>query len=709
MLHDIKQPIESLPSTSFVTIKRLKSIGINTYWDLLNYFPFRYENYSLISPINRLQIGEVVTIRGKIIKTGNVFTKRGFKIQKVVVSDNTGKIDVNWFNQSYLLRILKPGMTISIAGEVKFFGNTKTLEPRDFEIIKDNGNDMSIHTGRIVPIYSEKNGLSSKTIREKIWHVKNTHACFLREILPNEIISFNNLIDEQSAYQNIHFPESKDLTYKSRERLAFDELFIIQLSAAMVKKDWEKEKVGNMFSVETQNFASLQNFINSLPFKLTTAQRRVVNEIINDLKKSQPMNRFLEGDVGSGKTVVAAIAAYLSYLNGFQTLFMAPTEILANQHYQTLKSLFTNDKKISSVRNGFKPFPTTPTIGLQTGSNKAIDKIPRSRKNVNKNNFDILVGTHALISKKLSLQKVGLVIIDEQHRFGVAQRALLKEKGLNPHLLTMTATPIPRTMAMTIFGELDLSVIDEMPKGRIPIKTFLVPREKRESGYGWIKEQINKYSIQVFTICPLIEESDIETMQSVKAATKEYERLKKDIFPEFKLGLLHGRIKSKEKNAVMKDFKDNKYDILVSTPVVEVGIDIANATIMLIEGAERFGLAQLHQLRGRVGRSDKQSYCLLYSESTDEKVIKRLHYFSKTQNGMDVAEYDLKMRGPGDIFGSRQHGYLNLKIASLSDFDLIAKSKKAVNYFMNKYSDLKKFEEIKNRLKEYRVKQISRD
>ena len=691
MVNLFKSPIENLPSTSAITIKRLKSIGIETYWDLLNYFPFRYENYSLISPIDKVQNGETVTIKGKILKIINLYTKTGLKIQKAKVSDDSGNVNVVWYNQPYLLRVLRPGLNISLSGDVKGFFNDISIEVKEYEII-DTLNAQTIHTGRLVPVYSEKKGLSARLLREKIFFLINHIATDryqygISEFYPAEIVSFNKLLNEKEAYEQIHFPQNSEIVKKARERLAFDELFTIQLSARLIRNEWNKENVANPFMVETSLMTSLQEFINNLPFELTSAQKRSVAEIIADLQKSRPMNRFLEGDVGSGKTVVAAIACYLAYLNGYQSLFMAPTEILAMQHYQTIQKLFKKEKL---------------KIAIQTGSQKKL----RSQQKIR--DYDIIIGTHALLTKGLKFDRVSFVVIDEQHRFGVVQRAMLKEKGINPHLLTMTATPIPRTVALTIYGELDLSVIDEMPKGRLPVKTFLVPKEKRESGYDSIKKQIIKYKTQVFIICPLIEESEVETMKSVKAATKEFERLKKEVFPEFKLGLLHGKIKSKEKERIMQDFKDKKLDILVATSVVEVGIDISNATIMMIEGAERFGLAQLHQLRGRVGRGDIQSYCLLYTESTSENVIERLQLFTRTQNGIQVAEYDLKLRGPGEIFGSRQHGYLDLKVASLSDFVLIDKSKKAVNYFLTKYS-IAKFPEIKKRLDEYRVKQISRD
>lgn len=683
--------IENLPNTSSITIRKLKSLGINTYFDLLNYFPYRYENYSVISKIDKLQPEETITVGGKIIEAKNQYTRSGLKIQKVIITDETGKIEVNWFNQPYLIRLFKIGETISVAGLVKQFGSKLIIEPKEYEI-----GEKQIHTGRLIPIYSEKKGLSSRTIREKIFYVLNIllpsferpHKVGTEEFLPLEIISYNNLLNEFDAFKNIHFPDNLDFANKARERLAFDELFNLQLANNLIKKQWQEERVGNAFTVRNAYMRSLHEFITSLSFKLTNDQNKAIKEIIDDLKKTAPMNRFLQGDVGSGKTVVAAIACYLAYLNGYQSLFMAPTEILANQHFQTISVLFKN-------------YPIK--IGLQTASKK-INILSSLRP---WDRYNVVIGTHALISKKFNLDKIGLVVIDEQHRFGVNQRALLKEKALNPHLLTMTATPIPRTVALTLYGELDLSYIEEMPQGRLTIKTFLVPKEKRISGYDWIKKQIRKNNAQVFIVCPLIEESESETLKSIKAAKIEFENLKK-IFTGFKLGLLHGKIKSREKEQIMSDFKNKKIDILVCTPVVEVGIDIPTATIMIIEGAERFGLAQLHQLRGRVGRSNIQSYCFLFTENQTEKIKNRLKFFSKNNSGVKLAEYDLKSRGAGNIFGTEQHGFVNLKIASLTDYELINKTKKAVEYFVGKYN-VKDWEGLKERVKKYKGEQISRD
>ncbi|MCX7956075.1 MAG: ATP-dependent DNA helicase RecG [Patescibacteria group bacterium] len=684
MIQEENIKIESLPKTSPLTIKKLKSLGINTYFDLINYFPFRYEDYSIVSKIAFLQPEEKITICGKIIDIKQNIARSGLKIQIFIIEDDTGKIEAIFYNQPYLLNLFKKNQIVSISGKVEKYGRKITLAPFEYEL-----GESKIHTGRIIPIYPEKKGLSSKTIREKIKTV--LESIIIPEILPEEIINFNDLIAENQAYQQIHFPSSKENLKKARKRLAFDEFFLIQLSSALVKENWKKERVNQQFVFDEKIKEKINFFISRLPFKLTSDQQKVWKEILFDLQKSSPMNRLLQGDVGSGKTIVAGLACYFNFLNGFQTLFMAPTEILAQQHYQTFEKIFS-----------YLPDNEKPKISLLTSSKKIINK-----KIKEKINSDIVIGTHALISKKNQYQKVSLVIVDEQHRFGVKQRAELKAKGLNPHLLTMTATPIPRTVALTLYGELDFSTILQMPKGRLPIKTFYVPKSKRENCYQWIKNQIKNFKAQVFIVCPLIEESEVETMRSVKAAKKEYQALLK-IFSGFRLALLHGKMKSKEKEEIMKNFAQKKFDILVTTPVVEVGVDIPGATIILIEAGERFGLAQLHQLRGRVGRNDKQSYCFLFTEKEDKNIVNRLKLFAKISNGSELAQKDLEIRGPGDIYGTKQHGFVDLKIASFSDFSLIEKTKNAINYFFN-HKKLDNFEELKKRLSKFELEKISKD
>lgn len=679
------QPIDKLPRTSPMTIKRFQKIGIETFWDLLHYFPFRHEDMSIVTTIAQAQPGEKVTLQGEITDIKTEYSRRGLKLQKAKLTDSTGTIHLVWYNQPYLVTLLK-NQNVWIAGVVETFGKNKTMKPEEYEIISDH---KPIHLGRIVPIYSQVYGLSTKTIREKVFYVLQqvlTNSSY--EYLPDSIRNSHKLMEETEALQTIHFPDRMTDLDAAKDRLGFDELFAKVLSSKLVKKEWEKEVVTKPFSFTKKREKEIQTFIKSLPFELTGAQKRTVDEIMADLKKPNPMNRFLQGDVGSGKTAVAAIGAYVAYLNKSQTLVMVPTEILAQQHFKTMSTMFAK-------------YPVK--VALQTQANKTFTK-----KNTDTSEYDIIIGTQALLSGYVNFDNVGLVIVDEQHRFGVRQRAQLKQKGVNPHLLTMTATPIPRTVSLTLYSELDLSLIDEMPKGRLPIKTHVVSTAKRQDGYKWIREKIKQKGEQVYVICPLIEESESETMTSVKAANKEYEYLKKEIFTDCKVALLHGKMKSADKDAVMKDFKDKKYDILVSTSVVEVGIDVPNATIMIIEGAERFGLAQLHQLRGRVGRGHKQSYCFLFTSSKEAEKSSRLQFFAKTNSGMKLAEFDFKIRGPGDLYGTQQSGYSDLKVADLTDIKLVHKVKDAVDQFMKSYN-VTDFPLLKERIDRYGVEQVARD
>ncbi len=669
---DLTTPVNMASRAYKMYSSRLEKLGIKRIEDFLFHIPFRYDDFSLISKIGEVQEGETVTIKGEVTEIRNEYT-RWKKLQKAKVKDETGEIEVIWFNQPYLAKTIKKGDKISLSGKITLFRNTKMLQSPDFEIIFNECE--IIHTGRLVPIYPETRGVSSKWLRRQVFNLLKTAE--IKEYLPETIINKNNLIDLEEALNKVHFPKNLDEVEKARKRLSFDELFLIQLNSLKRKKEWDEKKLKKPFKVLTFK-EKIEKFLESLPFELTNAQKRVVKEIFSDFAKEKAMNRLLEGEVGSGKTVIGAIAMYLCFLNGFQSILMAPTEILAKQHYETINKLLKPFKiKVKLLTSSLKP--------------KKIDA-------------DILIGTHALLYQKKLMDNIGFVIIDEQQRFGVEQRAVLRSLGKNPHVLTMTATPIPRTVALTMYGDLDLSFLDEMPKGRRKIKTWLVPIEKRKGAYNWIEKEIKNNKSQAFIICPLIEES--ENLISVKAVTKEYELLKNNIFPKLKLGLLHGRMKGKEKNKILKEFKDKKYDILVSTPVVEVGIDISNATIMVIEQSERFGLAQLHQLRGRVGRGDKQSFCLLFTSSTSSKTIERLKSMEIIDFGPKLAELDLKLRGPGQIFGTLQHGIPNLKIASFSDFELIKQTRKEAEETIDQ---LDKLETLKAKIKEIENKNISPD
>lgn len=656
---DLNTAVAALRFVGPIYARRLEKLGIYSIKDLLYHFPFRYDDLSHLSPIADTVDGELVTIQGNIWQIKNLRTRAGKFMTTAVVNDGSASIDAVWFNQPYLTKTLKTNIKVNLSGKVGLFKGRLSLVSPDFEVIKEGSG--SIHTARLVPIYPETYGVSSKWLRSRIKPLLDSFSGELKEFLPEQIVETNKLIPRNVALRQIHFPNNLSESNEARQRFSFEEMFVIQLRALIKKNEWQKQKVGLKFKV---NQKDIDNFTASLPFELTNSQKKVNQEILGDLIKSSPMNRLLEGDVGSGKTVVAALAIYLCYLNGYKSALMAPTEILAKQHYQTL------DRLLSGL--GMK-------ILLQTGSTKMIRK---------ESKFDCAVGTHALLTEKLNLNDLGLIVIDEQHRFGVEQRAILRSRGKPAHFLTMTATPIPRTMALTIFGDLDLSVIDEMPKGRKIIKTYLVPPEKRDSSYRFIKEHV-KNGEQVFIIAPFIEPS--ETLSTIRAVNTEYKRLSEEVFEDLKIGLLHGKLKSKEKDDILKRFRDREFDILVSTPVVEVGIDIPGATIMMIEGADRFGLAQIHQLRGRVGRNDLESFCLLFTDNPSPEILSRLKLLERLQIGMGIAEADLHFRGPGDVYGIVQSGLPNLKIASFNDVGLINDTHKSAQAFLEKENDLTNF------------------
>ena len=646
---DLDSSVGEIPLVGPVYQKRLEKLKIRSIRDLLYHIPIRYNDFSQMAKISHCRVGETLTLRGSLNSLKNQYTKSGKKIQIAEVEDSTGKITIVWFNQPFLTRTLYPGTDLSLSGKIDWFGTKKAMVSPEYEITRLGAE--TVHTGKIVPVYPETYGVSSKWLRTKIKLAYLTCGEEIKEYLP-ETYGFITLPE---AIMSIHFPNTLKDAEVARRRLAFDELYFLQSQSLKRKHAWQKNWAAYQLTI---NKLAIDKFKNSLPFTLTKSQDLAVNEILVDLKRSFPMNRLLEGDVGSGKTVVAATAAFAAFVNGYQTVIMAPTQILAQQHFNTLKQLF------SRVSNSVK-------IKLVTSATS----IEQSKS------FDIFVGTHALIHQKLNLDKVALVVIDEQHKFGVEQREhLIKKSGqgrIAPHILTMTATPIPRTVALTFYGDLDLSTLTEIPAGRQRITTWVVPPEKREGAYGWIDSQITDHDSQVFVVCPLIEESKKETMKDVKAVTAEYKKLTR-LFGKLKVGLLHGRLKAEEKTKVIKRFRNRDISLLVTTPVVEVGIDIPNATIMVVEAAERFGLAQLHQLRGRVGRGLSKSYCLLFAESPSEKALKRLNAMRQNLSGFELAELDLTLRGPGEIFGLRQHGIPDLKIASWRDIDLIKKAKEVV-------------------------------
>jgi len=666
---DLDSPVTKLRGISTVYAKRLERLGVRTIRDLLYLIPRRHDDFSKLKTINQLEYGEEVTIVGTVWETENRETRKGMTITTSIIADGTATIKATWFNQPYLVQRLKPGRQIVISGKVDQYLGHLTFQSPEWEPLEEE----LIHTGRLVPVYPLTKGLSARWLRRLTKATVDHWSKRLTDHLPSDLRERLDLIDLQTSISQIHFPGSWEMWERARRRLSFDEFLLIQLGVLRQRRDWQ-ELPGRAMAVDEE---LLRSFIASLPFALTDAQRRALQEITEDMERPRPMNRLLQGDVGSGKTVVAAAAMLMAVANGLQAVMMAPTEILAEQHYKTITELLEGiseamKRDLRELKKLRPSDPSVPSLRLLTGSlsNKEKEEIHRQ---IAAGEVDIMVGTHALIQEGVEFKALGLAVIDEQHRFGVRQRAILRQKGYNPHVLVMSATPIPRTLALTIYGDLDISIIDEMPPGRQEIKTrWLMPRE-RERAYSFLRSQIAKER-QAFIICPLIEESEkVET----KAAVVEYERLQKEVFPDLKLGLLHGRMKAKDKEEIMGRFYRGELDILVSTPVVEVGIDVPNATVMLVEGADRFGLAQLHQFRGRVGRGEHQSYCLLLADSPGIGGEERLKIIEGTQDGFLLAEEDLKMRGPGEFFGTRQSGLPDLKVAKLSDVRILEQARAA--------------------------------
>jgi len=670
-------PVEKIPYVGKIYAQRLARLGISSVRDLLYHFPFRYQDYTQTTKINLLVPDRDVAVQGKIIQIENIRTKWGKFLTKAAVADESVAIEVIWFNQPYLTQTIKEGVRVGLAGKVENFGGKTSLISPDFEVLEEGA--VPTHTAGLVPVYPETARLTSKWLRSRIRSLLDSVE--IKEFIPEEIRQERQLLPLRESLEKIHFPKKFSDIEKARQRFALEELLLFNLRSLKQRLVWEKQKTPLPISYDRFR-GKIDQFVEKLPFSLTKAQKSVLDEIFKDLGGEKPMNRLLQGDVGSGKTVVAAVAAYLTHLNGAKTVFMAPTEILADQHFQTLSGLLS---------------PSGIKIAIQTGSRK-----PNNQKTEQPDNYDLWVGTHALFYKKGDFQKVGLVVIDEQHRFGVEQRAQLLQKtgsAMIPHLLTLTATPIPRTLALTVYGDLDLSVLDELPPGRKRIKTFVVPAQKREDGYRWIRQRV-KAGGQAFVICPLIEESEAESMKQVKAATAEFEAISR-IMPDVKVGLLHGRMKSQEKTKTMGSFKRGEIGVLVSTPVVEVGIDVPNATIMVVEAAERFGLASLHQLRGRVGRGEKESFCFIFAEKESAESIDRLRALEQNESGFQLAELDLKRRGPGEIYGVKQHGLTELKVADLTNSRLLKDAQEAARSIFQGDFPLKEYPELKAELERF--------
>ncbi|TET50775.1 MAG: ATP-dependent DNA helicase RecG [Anaerolineales bacterium] len=635
---------------------RLAKLGVRSIRDLLYFFPRRYDDYSQLSPINRVSRGEEVTIIAKVWDIGARRTRRGLSLVKATLSDGTGFVEATWFNQPYLVDRIKRGQQIVVSGKVDPYQGHLCFSSPTWELLEEE----LLHTARIVPVYPLTEGLSSRWLRGVMKRTIDYWSKRLPDHLPASIREKAGLVGLESAIAQIHFPNNDESLRQARHRLSFDELFILQVGLLQQRRLWRSQPAKPLPVNESQ----LEAFISTLPFQLTGAQQRSLNEIAADLRSEKPMNRLLQGDVGSGKTAVAAAAMALAAAAGAQAALMAPTEILAQQHFRSIGRLL-------------EQMPgTAPTIRLLTGSvtGPERDEIYDGLKD---GSISIAIGTHALIQQAVEFNELALAVIDEQHRFGVRERSALRQKGYNPHLLVMTATPIPRSLELTVWGHLDVSVIDEMPPGRKAVVTRLMLPAERERAYAFVRSQVEK-GHQAFVIYPLVEESE---KIDAKAAVEEHERLRKEVFPDLRLGLLHGRLKSEEKEATMASFASGELDILVATSVVEVGVDVPNATVMLVEGAERFGLAQLHQFRGRVGRSGHESYCILVSSTSSDETNERLLAIEATSDGFELAEKDLQLRGPGEFLGTRQSGLPDLQLAAVTDVPLIKAAREAAKSF----------------------------
>jgi ATP-dependent DNA helicase RecG len=666
-----KSPVQYIKGVGPRRASLLNHLGIKTIHDALYYLPYRYEDRSYVRKIGELSRHDTSdTVSGKIISSEVIqLPNRRLKIFELVINDGSGLLRGKWFNQPFMKRNFRIGQNVLLNGHVKFntYNGGLEMDNPEYEIIGDD--DAPVHTNRIVPVYRVTGGLSVRQIRSIMFAVIQSSYSEIGDPLPEEILKRHNLPGLSESLMQVHFPEgSADInllnsgTSKFHKRLSFNELFLFETGLAVIKKETGHEK-GIAFNVESRLFSKL---LENLPFRLTHAQEKVIGEVLGDMKMPSPMNRLIQGDVGCGKTVVAMIAIVVAAENGYQSSLMAPTEILAEQHYINIHRMM----EALGLR-----------ICLLTGSMK-----DRPLKEIAEGKADIVVGTHALIQEGVVFSNLGLVVIDEQHRFGVIQRAMLKKKGASPDVMIMTATPIPRTLSLTLYGDLDYSVIDELPPDRRPVETIVFNAEKKDQIYRLIKDEVLK-GHQAYVVYPLIEESEKSDLRSAILGRDAFEK----VFPDFRVGLIHGKMKPQEREEIMASFKKGDIDILVSTTVIEVGVDIPNATLMLIIHAERFGLSQLHQLRGRVGRGSSKSYCLLIAyEPCSNDARKRLDIMAESNDGFRIAEEDLNIRGPGDFFGTRQSGLPELRIADIvRDAKLISIARQEAFALIDKDSGLK--------------------
>ena len=700
-------PVNKLRLVSPSAEGALLSLGIKTIRDLVYHYPRQWQDLSDVLPISSALPGESLNVRAAIKKLSEHRTKwRRMHLTEATLEDKTGTITAVWFNQPFLKRVLKPGKEYYFTGKVQNYESKGRLQLQNpaFELVKEE----TIHTAGIVPVYPLTEGITQKQIRYWMSQALQDVPA-LPDHLPAPLLERNRLPALSAALRNIHFPKNSADLELAKKRLTFDELFVFQLALLSFKSNLKNLPAPVIpFEVET-----IKSFVTSLPFTLTPSQRLAAWEILQDIQKPNPMNRLLEGEVGSGKTVVAGLAMFQTARRGWQSVLLAPTEILAWQHYQTIKNLLAHaDIPIALLTRGHKA-SSLSVVARNEMTKQSQEEIAARSSSARKDSLlsdiadgktKVIVGTHALLQENVRFRKIGLLIVDEQHRFGVKQRGTLlraEDRELVPHLLSMTATPIPRTLALTLYGDLDISMLRELPKGRKKIITRLVAPEKRAVAYDFIAKKL-KEGRQMYVVTPLISPhlssptGGEELKEGVKAATAEAEKLK-NIFPSFRVGLLHGRLKAAEKQTVMNDFRDGKLDILVSTTVIEVGVDVPNACIMLIENAERFGLSQLHQLRGRVGRGEHQSYCLLFAEAATEYTLERLQAVVNSTDGFALAEKDLELRGPGEVIGTKQSGYLPLRIATLSDRQTAKLAKKEAETLLKSSPELGEYPLLKEK------------
>ena len=649
-------PLHLLNKIGMSRAADFKNLGVNTIGDLLYFFPRRHDDYSTLKTINHLEYDDVLTIIATVQST--LVTKirnRELSRVEVVVSDGTGFLRLAFFRGSKYAQNFanqfQSGKQLVISGKVQPYLGRKQMNDPSYEELDQS----HLSTNGIIPVYPLTSGLSQKIVRTAVNEAVSFYANRVTDFLPSSIRTKADIVDLNTALSQIHYPKSHETLHTAQRRLAFDEIFLLQLGVLQQKKNWVTQNA-EKFELDP---ARVNQLIEALPFQLTGAQQKTFAEVQKDLASGSPMNRLLQGDVGSGKTIIAALTAAIVVLKGGQAVIMAPTGILAEQHYRSMQKFLADESNPDS------PLKSSE-IYLLTGDTNAKDR-ETIKQGLLDGTIKLVIGTHALIEDPIQFNNLQFAVIDEQHRFGVAQRAALRKKGTNPHLLVMTATPIPRSLALTLYGDLELSIMDEMPVGRKPVKTYVLSPLERERAYQLVRNNIET-GHQAFIVYPLIDQGDND---EVKAAVDDHDLLQKEIFPDLKVGLLHGKMSPDEKESVMKSFRNKEFDILVSTTVIEVGVDIPNAAVMMIEGANRFGLAQLHQLRGRVGRGDDQSICVLIPETEDSLENERLKVMTETNDGFVLAEKDLQQRGPGDFIGYRQSGFADLRMARITDIRLI--------------------------------------